>query len=167
MAGGNGIISISSNTDIIVDDGDFPPKKVLQNAITTSTTSQILQLGTIGFPDFEVPVYLNMYFSELMQLNSTQKRSFTILKGNQTISSPILPPFGGFKELSGNLTASSNTSLFLVPTPDSTLPALINAVELFSISDALTDGTDSRDGTYSFPYFLLFYILNSILFKKK
>jgi hypothetical protein len=36
----------------------------------------------------------------------------------------------------------------LAANPDSTLPPLVNAMEVFYISDRLTDGTNSKDGMH-------------------
>lgn len=151
MPGGNGLIPVSNEALFINSNGgDNPPEKVLKNAITTSNTSEFIQLGTGGFPTFEVPAYMTMYFSEVTQLadsNSSQKRSFTVYNGNESFSSIISPPYGNFTEMFlSNITVSSNTTFYLVATPDSTLPPLINAMEIFYISDPLTKGTNSKDG---------------------
>jgi hypothetical protein len=47
-----------------------------------------------------------------------------------------------------NYTAASKTSFSLVSTLDSTLPPLINAMEVFSVSDPLVVGTNSKDGMH-------------------
>ncbi|OMO86628.1 hypothetical protein CCACVL1_09543 [Corchorus capsularis] len=44
------------------------------------------------------------------------------------------------------MTASSKTSITVVPTSDSTLPPIVNAMEIYSLSDPLTSGTNSKDG---------------------
>ncbi|XP_027063275.1 uncharacterized protein At1g24485-like [Coffea arabica] len=146
MDGGNGLISVASDAILVnAEGGDNPPEQVLRNAVTTSNVSEFIQLGT-GFPPVEVPVYINMYFSEVTQLDSTQKRSFRVFKNNQSSSDPILPPYGNFSEIYfSNITVSSNTTFYLESTAGSTLPPLINAMEVFFISDALTDGTNSND----------------------
>lgn len=88
-----------------------------------------------------------MYFSEVTELDSTQKRSFEVFENNQSLSEPIVPPFGNVTELyASNITAYPNTSFRLVATPDSTLPPLINAMEVFLIHGPLTNGTDANDG---------------------
>ncbi|KAJ0020043.1 hypothetical protein Pint_32294 [Pistacia integerrima] len=85
-----------------------------------------------------------MYFSEVCQLDSTQERSFQLYMNELPVVG-IIPQYGKVTELSlMNLTASANTSFFLFASSTSTLPLLINALEVFTISDELTDGT-SRD----------------------
>ena len=101
-----------------------------------------------GFPDQDVSVYMNLYFSEVTELDATQKRSFNAYIDNIKSSEPIIPPYEAAKEVSANFTASANTSISLVSTTDSTLPPLINAMEVFFVSDRLTDGTNSKDGMH-------------------
>ncbi|RVW56960.1 Retrovirus-related Pol polyprotein from transposon TNT 1-94 [Vitis vinifera] len=69
-----------------------------------------------------------------------------VIDNDNPVSNPIIPPYQEVLEVTiTNLTASSNNNLSLVATSDSTLPPLINALEIFSISNELTDGTDSND----------------------
>ncbi|GER34425.1 leucine-rich repeat protein kinase family protein [Striga asiatica] len=149
MPGGTGLTSVASDA-IFIDTSvpDNPPLAVLQNAVTSSGE---IQLPT-ALPSGQTPIYLNMYFSEVTQLDTTtQKRSFQVLLDNEPLmDQPILPPYGSCRELyATNLTVSSNATFALVPTNDSTLPPLINAMEVFSIGDVLTDGTDNKDGLAS------------------
>ncbi|WJZ88796.1 hypothetical protein VitviT2T_008066 [Vitis vinifera] len=115
------------------------------NAITTLSTSESIIIGT-NLPAVEVLIYINAYFSEVTTLDSTQKRSLKINLDDKPVSNPIVPPYQKVVEVTiTNLTASSDNTLSLVATSDSTLPPLINALEIFSISNKLTDGTDSND----------------------
>ncbi|KAJ6883631.1 hypothetical protein NC652_030768 [Populus alba x Populus x berolinensis] len=68
---------------------------------------------------------------------------------NNPKSEPVIPPYGKVTEMLINYTASSNTSFSLVSTLDSTLPPLINAMEVFSVSDPLVVGTNSKDDNFS------------------
>ncbi|KAJ6775299.1 hypothetical protein OIU79_018472 [Salix purpurea] len=140
----SGRIPVTSDAKLIdvATAPDNPPRKVLQNAITTSSGSLTL---LPYFPDEDVSVYMNLYFSEVTALDTTQKRSFNLYIDNIKKSEPIIPPYGEAKEIIVNFTATVNISISLVSTNDSTLPPLINAVELFYVSDRLTDGTDSKD----------------------
>lgn len=149
---GNGLIKATSDA-IFIDSNvvpDRPPQAVLQNAITASVASSSIILNT-NFVDSDKLMYINFYFSEVTQLDSTELRSFRIFANNQSFSKPIVPTYANVTELyATNFTVSSKTTLSLVPTPDSTLAPLINAMEIFYISDVMTKGTDSNDGTYQF-----------------
>ncbi|XVF68671.1 hypothetical protein PTKIN_Ptkin11bG0020100 [Pterospermum kingtungense] len=137
------LTSDESIIEVSLDDG--PPQAVFQNAFATNSTSMSITLGT-NLPTTEVPMYMNMYFSEVSVLDSTQKRSFELYIDGKPNSNPIIPVYGAAKEMYlANYTASSNTTFSLVASSDSTLPPLINALEVFTISDVLTDGTNSND----------------------
>ncbi|KAG5244909.1 LRR receptor serine/threonine-protein [Salix suchowensis] len=142
---GSGLVSVASDAKLIdvTTAPDNPPRKVLQNAITTTSGSSLTLLP--NFPDQDVSVYMNLYFSEVTALDTTQKRSFNLYIDNIKKSEPIIPPYGEAKEITVNFTATVNISISLVSTNDSTLPPLINAVEIFHVSDRLNDGTDSKD----------------------
>nr|XP_011461297.1 PREDICTED: probable LRR receptor-like serine/threonine-protein kinase At1g05700 [Fragaria vesca subsp. vesca] len=125
---------------------DQPPKLAMQTAITTSETSQQLSLGT-ALPRDEVPIYITMFFSEVNLLDPlTDTRSFQIFVDDDTPSDPIIPIYGGVTEMNiTNRTGSSNTSITLVATTASTLPPLINAMEVYYLQGPLTEGTNSKD----------------------
>ncbi|GFQ06360.1 senescence-induced receptor-like serine/threonine-protein kinase [Phtheirospermum japonicum] len=146
--GGDGLTALATDAFFIETDGvlDHPPSAVLQNAIAAVTPTGEIHLLT-GLPTAQVPVYMNMYFSEVTQLDTTDTRSFQVLvNGAPLFDIPILPPYANCKEMYiSNLTASSDTTFALVPTSDSTLPPLINAMEVYSIGDVLTDGTHTKD----------------------
>lgn len=143
-----GILKVTSDApgiDGLVE--DQPPKLAMQTAITTSKTSQQLSLGT-ALPRDEVPIYITMFFSEVNLLDPlTDIRSFQIFIDDKNPSDPIIPTYGGVTEMYiANRTGSSNTSITLVATSDSTLPPLINAVEVYYLQGPLTEGTNSKDG---------------------
>ncbi|KAK4441126.1 putative LRR receptor-like serine/threonine-protein kinase [Sesamum alatum] len=124
---------------------DQPPPAVLKNAVTAVTPNSSLQLS-MGFPVVPAPVYVNGYFSEVTLLGPNQNRTYSVYKDNRSYSEPFSPPFENCTELyTSNLTASVNTTFSLVPANFSTLPPLINAMEIFVIGDALTNGTNNRD----------------------
>ncbi|KAL8525589.1 hypothetical protein ACS0TY_014999 [Phlomoides rotata] len=132
---------------------DSPPPAVLKNAITTPTpngSSVLLGLQNIvlpmGFPRDEVTAYILWHFSEVTQLQPNQTRSFEIFLNNKSFSNPILPPYNNCSVMYiTNFTVSSKDVFSLVPTNVSTLPPLINAMEVFLHGDELSNGTDTKD----------------------
>ncbi|XP_038993038.1 probable LRR receptor-like serine/threonine-protein kinase At1g05700 [Hibiscus syriacus] len=130
-------------TEVGIDDS--PPSAVFQNAFAADSTSTSIRLGT-NLPATEVPVYMNMYFSEVSVLDSTEIRSFELRINGKSSSKPFIPVYAKAGEMVlTNETASSSTNFTLAATSDSTLPPLINALEVFTVSDELTDGTNSDD----------------------
>lgn len=159
----NGYTAVTNNgTSIKVEVPEMPPEAVLMNAVTSSSTSEPLILAT-QVRTASIPIYLIMYFSEVTQLDSDQKRSFVFCIDSDIASDPIVPPYGSVFELYlTNTTATPNTTFSLIATTDSTLPPLINAMELFYVVE-LTDGTNSKDGNW---VFYINYVLNYKLIKK-
>ncbi|KAK8679067.1 hypothetical protein V6N13_144538 [Hibiscus sabdariffa] len=140
-------LTVLTSDEILVDVGldDSPPSAVLLNAFSTASTSSSIKLGT-NLPSTKVPIYMNMYFSEVSVLDSTQTRSFELQVDGTPNSKPFIPVYGKAGEMTlTNVTASSSTNFTLAATSDSTLPPLINALEVFTVSDDLTDGTNSAD----------------------
>lgn len=143
----DGLIAVKNDAPVVsVDVADLPPAAVLNQAFTTSNTSVSIRLAT-NLPAIEVPIYINMYFTELAELDSSQKRSFVIYADDKNISAPIIPLYGRVTETYVTFAkASSSVTITLQATTDSTLPPVISAMEVFAISDAWTAGTHSDDG---------------------
>lgn len=136
--------SEESNIDITSAE-DQPPKSALQNAIVSSNTNAYIQFIN-RLPTDKHPVYINAYFSEVME-SAFGKRSIQMYIDNKPFLSPIVPPLGSVKEVYvANVTASANTTFILRASDSSTFPPILNALEVFTISDAFNAGTDSKDG---------------------
>ncbi|KAL3620637.1 hypothetical protein CASFOL_035549 [Castilleja foliolosa] len=144
----NGTIPVTNEarfgSPIIVS--DLPPPAVLKHAVTTvSPKFSSIELF-MGFPSVEVPVYVNAYFSEVAKVGPTETRSLSVWKDNKPFSQPFIPPFENCTELyTSDITASTNTTFSIVAANDSTLPPIINAMEVFVIGKELTNGTNKQD----------------------
>lgn len=143
---GSSIETLTSDaTTIDTSHGDQPPQQVLQNAISTNNSLSIISWN-MNFLPIDNVIYMNMYFSEVTQLDDNQTRSFRIFQDTESISEPILPPYEDFIQMYvSNVTVSPSTVFSVVRTTNSTLPPLINALEIFTTSNALTDGTNTQD----------------------
>nr|XP_043620153.1 putative leucine-rich repeat receptor-like serine/threonine-protein kinase At2g19230 [Erigeron canadensis] len=141
----------TATSDAIVIDSTGPnavPSGVLRNAATVGSTTDRLLVATISPISF--PVYMNMYFSEVSNLDSTETRSFKAYETNSSGTSPfsptISPPYGSLLESTiYDYSVDSMTNISLVADADSDYPPLVNAIEAFYISGVLTEGTDSND----------------------
>ncbi|XP_026400498.1 probable LRR receptor-like serine/threonine-protein kinase At1g05700 [Papaver somniferum] len=144
----------NNSTSLEVNIGDRPPDIVMRTSAVNLISSANITLQ--GKTDFRVPFHINIYFSEVMILSSTQKRSFSVIVNGYFFADksyqeygPVIPPYGRALEVRfENVTADPFVGIFkieIVPTKDSTLPPLINAVENFYIGDKLVQGTNSSD----------------------
>ncbi|XP_026379625.1 probable LRR receptor-like serine/threonine-protein kinase At5g59680 [Papaver somniferum] len=145
----------SNSTSIKVNIHDNPPEIVMRTSAVNLNSSANITL--YGSTVVEVPFHINLYFSEVMVLNSTQKRSFNIIVNDGYTSrdgtfqkyGPVVPPYGRALEVRIKNVITGILGWFkieIVPTDDSTLPPLINAYEEFYIGDKLVQGTNSDDG---------------------
>lgn len=148
--GTDGAIYVSSSSDaflssVLLTENKIP-SAVLKNAVTSAAPNSSIDLF-MGFPSFNVSAYINMYFSEVTRLKPNQTRSFYIFKDNERFSPAISPPYGNCTRVFiGNITVSSNTTFSLVPAEYSTLPPLINAMEVLRVGEyRLKDGTHEKD----------------------
>ncbi|KDO42415.1 hypothetical protein CISIN_1g037044mg, partial [Citrus sinensis] len=128
-----------------------PPETVLKNAVVSLSTSEIIVLLT-DLSEKPTPIYIAPDFSEvLLLLNTTQKRSFQLCVDNKPISDPIIPLFGSASEAYvTNRIAFASNSFSIQATTASTLPPLLNAMEIYTGCDRLTNGTNVNDGVFSF-----------------
>ncbi|XP_026422545.1 probable LRR receptor-like serine/threonine-protein kinase At1g05700 [Papaver somniferum] len=141
----------SNSPSIKVDVEDKPPKAVLRTTLLPLNSSHDIFYSPTRNHQFRL--HFNAYFSEVIKLNSTQKRSFDIVVNNKQDNSfiapknPVIPPYGRTLEVHIlNVTIfNSSFSINLLRTNDSTLPPLINALEEFIIGDKLAQGTNSND----------------------
>ncbi|KAB1212178.1 hypothetical protein CJ030_MR5G001740 [Morella rubra] len=137
---------------------DQPPQAVLRNAIASTSTMvpvvlDIARTSTMGpaILDTNVPgekiFYIAIYFSEVIQLELSHKRSIQIYIDNDPYNlDPIIPPFGSVLEVPiTNLTAFLNTTITVWAASNSTLPPLINAYEVYAVFKAQPSGTNSKD----------------------
>ncbi|KAI3678400.1 hypothetical protein L6452_37690 [Arctium lappa] len=143
-----GLVHLVNDASFInIDTPNKPPQAVLKNAMATPDTSLFISstLRTISYP-FRHPMYINWYFTEVKELNSTEMRSFRIRIDNLPFSLPIVPRFGNVTEyFISNLSITPVTNFSIRSVGSSTLPPLLNAFEIYSISDALTNGTYNKD----------------------
>ncbi|KAH9780819.1 protein kinase domain-containing protein [Citrus sinensis] len=143
---GFGLSEVASQAlSINITTNNSPPTAALKNAVVSASTSHIIILFT-DLPAKPTPVYIATYFSEVLLLNPTQKRSFQLCIDDKPISDPIIPPFASASEAYvTNRIASASNSFSLRATSDSTLPPLVNAMEIYTVSNPLTNGTNVKD----------------------
>jgi hypothetical protein len=127
------------------------PSKVMQTAITPRNAS-----GNISFtwnsqlrPDDPTPGYVAvLYFAELQSLPSNAVRQFYInLNGELWYRS--YSPHYLFADTLHSLSPMRDYAQYnfsINATTNSTLPPIINAVEVFSVISTTNVGTDSQDG---------------------
>jgi Malectin-like domain len=158
-------ITTTSHVQNIINDIFEVPSAIFQTAVTPVNSSQLMFYWDTD-PLEQDPGYLaNLHFSEIVNLTNNATREFNITINdamwyNGSFTPEYLTanaiygsrPIHGFQRYNVTLTATTN----------STLPPILNAVELFiamSVSDIPTDSGDGK---------VLSFITNSIsIFQKQ
>ncbi|KAI3995667.1 hypothetical protein MKX01_031440 [Papaver californicum] len=140
----------NTSPSIEVDIAEKVPEALFTTTLMLKNISRTLWISH-DIEYFRVPMNFNVYISEVIKLNSTQKRSFNITAytdGWFQSYGHVIPPYGqalqvGFE----NVTVDSDGvyEIDLYATKDSNLPPLINALEAYILGDKLVQGTNSKD----------------------
>jgi hypothetical protein len=128
------------------------PSKVMQTAITPRNASSNIEFfwDAEPHPKDPTPGYIGiLHFSEVELLPSNAARQFYInLNGKPWYPKPFTPEY-----LYTDATYNSNPyrgiaryNISINATANSTLPPIINAVEVFSVIPTTNVATDSQDG---------------------
>jgi len=138
----------SDATSFTINIADRPPAAVLKTAITIAPSDPTGSIALLtSLPSDPVPIYMNLYFAETAQLGPSDKRSFALVVDGEQISDAITPVYARAMEFFiTNGSYSGKTNFTLQATSDSNLPPIINAMEVFAVSDPLSNGTDATDG---------------------
>ncbi|XP_057781678.1 probable LRR receptor-like serine/threonine-protein kinase At1g05700 [Salvia miltiorrhiza] len=145
----NGTIQVTSDARLSSDiqTVDKPPLAVLKTAVTAPTLNSTIDFYLALSKSFNSSVYANWYFSEVTRLGPNQTRSFAFYKDNVAFSTPFSPPYENCTgKFVSNISISANNTFSLVANENSTLPPLVNAMEVFILGDLpLNNGTDEKD----------------------
>lgn len=92
--------------------------------------------------------YVYMHFAELQQLKANQYRSFNITLNGAYLYGPVVPPYLSTSTVytPSALLPAENYSFSIFKTENSTLPPIINAIEIYKLKDFSLLETDENDG---------------------
>jgi hypothetical protein len=170
---GNGLKSIS--TDLLVDTSNpyDVPQAVAKTACVPSNASQPL-IFDWTLDNITSQSYVYMHFAEIQTLKDNDIREFNITyNGGQNVYSYLRPEKFEISTLFDSKPLSSpdgSFSLSFTKTGNSTLPPLINGLEIYKVLDLLELETDQDEGKFSMflnPFFTKsFMSYNFLLFFK-
>jgi hypothetical protein len=135
------------------------PSAVMQTAITPRNASDSIELYWTADPSAAAgdppPGYIAiMHFSELQLVQGNAVRAFNISLNDQWLDIGMTPDYL-YADASFNTVpfrGSSRYNLTFRATANSTLPPIINALEIFSVIPTTNVPTDGKDGTYIYKY---------------
>jgi hypothetical protein len=152
------VISTTNKVQNFDEDPFEAPSKVMQTAIIPRNASDNITLfwDSEPQPRFPTPGYiLILHFSELRLLSGTNAvREFTIdvndkvWRTSPTGSTSFKPDylFSDSYYRAAPLLAAARYTVHINATVNSTLPPLINAIEVYSVISTANAATDSSDG---------------------
>uniref|UniRef100_A0A0D9WIV1 Protein kinase domain-containing protein n=1 Tax=Leersia perrieri TaxID=77586 RepID=A0A0D9WIV1_9ORYZ len=127
------------------------PTAVMQTAITPRNASMNIEFSwdAVPLPNDPNPGYIGiLYFSELQLLPSNVTRQFYINLNGKLWLQKVYTPIYLYSDATYNQNPYlryPSYNISINATDNSTLPPLINAVEVFSVISTATIGTDSQD----------------------
>ena len=97
--------------------------------------------------------YIYKHFAEVEKLNANQSRSFSITINGKHFHGPVVPQYLYATTVYSQsaLMMAKRYEVLIFKTESSTLPPILNAVEIYSVKNLLQSETDQQDGTYALP----------------
>ncbi|KAH9713982.1 putative leucine-rich repeat receptor-like protein kinase [Citrus sinensis] len=138
------------STSLTIDDGFYidlrPPEVVMRTAATPANASEPLEFYLITDDTLEFNFYF--YFAELTKLQPNESREFNISFNGKHIYGPLSPEYLYSLAIFSVLpTMSGGDNRFSIyKTKDSTLPPILNAIEIYTVKQFLQHHTDEQDG---------------------
>ncbi|KAL4625878.1 hypothetical protein ACB092_05G057100 [Castanea dentata] len=139
------------STSLTIESGSSnayrPPSVVMSTAATPINDSASLNFNWEP-EDATSKYYIYMHFAEVVKLKANQSRSFNVILNGEHWYGPYVPDYLWTSTLYSKyaLTSTGGQYAFsLVKTENSTLPPIINAIEIYSVKNLLQSETDQED----------------------
>ncbi|XP_028778734.1 LRR receptor-like serine/threonine-protein kinase IOS1 [Neltuma alba] len=138
-------ISASISAESLGQNHYKPPAIVMSNAATPVNESapMLVQWEPANATD---QFYVYMHFAELQVLENNQTRSFTITLNGDLFSANVVPVFKGTTTVFSKKAARGEIIMFsLQKTDNSTLPPILNAIEVYTFKEFSQSETEQGD----------------------
>lgn len=140
---------ISTTLGVNSSSGFLPPLKALMTAASPANASAPLAIpGVLDFPSDKL--YLFLHFSEIQVLKANETREFEIFWNKKLVYNAYSPVYLQTKTIRNPSPVTCERGeciLEMIKTERSTLPPLLNAVEVFTVVEFPQPETDASDGT--------------------
>ncbi|KAJ9179281.1 hypothetical protein P3X46_011090 [Hevea brasiliensis] len=139
------------STNLTVDFGSHndyqPPSIVMRSAVTQANSSNplLVSIGdSVEYKTYQFYVY--MHFAEIEKLEANQSRKFNISLNGTFWAGPIIPLYlYTITAYSGSAITGGNYDFSLFKVGGSTLPPLLNAIEVYYVVELLQSETSQAD----------------------
>ncbi|XVF86733.1 hypothetical protein PTKIN_Ptkin18bG0065900 [Pterospermum kingtungense] len=139
------VLSTSLAIDARDNNGYLPASAVMSTALTPINASK--PLGFYWEPtDPKAKYFVYMHFAEVEELKDNEIREFNITQNGELFHGPVVPEYLYTNTLYSVVPVSGNyIEFWLERTNRSTLPPILNALEVFMVKDFLESQTDPED----------------------
>ncbi|XP_010443735.1 PREDICTED: receptor-like protein kinase At5g59670 [Camelina sativa] len=138
---------ISTNLTMKINNNYVPPEDALKNAATPTDTSAPLTINWSS-ESFSEECYLYAHFAEIQDLQANETREFNILLNGEHYYGPVIPKkldITTVENVTPKTCQGGVCSLQLTRTNRSTLPPLLNALEVYRVIQFPQSETDESD----------------------
>ena len=129
-------------------------------------TDDSLPLDFYWVPDGPISqYYIYLHFAEIVMLNASQLRSFNVtIDGNDWYRSLVPSYLSTVTLYSASVLPRGEYQFSIIKTQSSTLPPIINAVEIYSVKNLSQSATDQEDGMYVLFYTCFSNIISILIY---
>ncbi|CAL5195562.1 unnamed protein product [Lathyrus oleraceus] len=137
---------LSSNEDILTQNIYKPPGIVMSTAITPFNVSAPIQFSWSS-DDVNDQYYFYLYFNEVEKLAESETRAFNIIANGKLLYGPEIPAYQRVHTIlsTAALTGAGRYIFTLEKTDNSTLPPILNAMEVYKLIDFSLSETQKDD----------------------
>lgn len=143
-------LSTSETIDSQNQNNYRPPSIVMSTAGTPADANEPLVI-TITADNSGLEFYVYLHFAEVFRLQANQTREFNVYFNGAFVTGPVVPDY---LYTSTTYTTSPfkgpQYSFSINKTENSTLPPILNAIELYTVIDLPQSQTDQNDGMLLF-----------------
>ena len=125
----------------------WPPSAIMATAATPKDENAPMEFF-VEPPNDSTRYYIYLHFAELQKLEANESRAFDITVNGKLLYGPVIPPYLSSTTIYSNapITGALNYSFVITKLENSTLPPIINAVEIYTFLDFAQSETLQDDG---------------------
>lgn len=139
----SGLLQVTANfTSLVETSINVPPDSAIILAVQAASSTDTIDLS-YTFANLSHLDHVEMYFTEPF-LDSSATRNFNVVVNNDIINTTI-PEYQKCISVGANSLSIGDLDVQLVPTDDSTLPPIISAVEVYTVSEPLVTATTPQN----------------------
>lgn len=123
-----------------------PPNIVMKTAATPKNASKTLDFY-LDIDDTTLQFYVYLHFAEVQVLQANETREFNVSLNGKHWYGPFRPTYLSTSTVfSPTALTGGNYTFSIIRTETSTLPPILNAVEVYSVQELLELPTDQKHG---------------------